>query len=628
MAVYIAAVAAVIVYCIAVMSVGVWSGRKLHEDNSHPTATEDLKHAFRRHSHAVQGNFVQKLFLAEGRLSVTLGIFSMTGEPPQHDHNTRHKGPTWVGGGYLNGTAEVAYTSGILYCFAPIGYALSLVLGGAFFAKKMRKTRAVTMLDPLQRHYGRWMGVLLCLPAVCAEIFWTATMLAALGDAAGTIMQWICVPYAAKSSAVNTLRPPHNDWVGHIPSRDIMRIVDGFLVTALGGIPWQVYFQRVLGSDSDFTAKMLSYAAAIGCLFLALPPAILGGMAKTTNFTAAGYSGPATLRNQDRSRVLPFSIRYLTSPTLSVLGMIGILAAVMSSVDSSMLSASAMVTWNVYHALMRPEASEKEVALTLRLTVCAIGASATYLALSVKSVFNLWILCSDVVYVLLFPQLVCVFYIKHTNAYGSVSAFFLGAISRWLIGEPSFALTASAHTASYESDWRHRFPYGLACMTLSMTTLIAASLLVTVAFEHRWLSLRYDVFHCFSDARSAGTRHVDVTVGLGTNEALVAREALAVDKGNDKANDKSNDKVNDKGNGGSDGRIKAAVDGECERTKSGHRDKVYSRKPSKGTGGTDSAGVTESERTPSVAAISALPAGAARTVPEVAAKPARRTSTK
>ncbi|XP_049271446.1 uncharacterized protein LOC119389775 [Rhipicephalus sanguineus] len=394
----------------------------------------------------------------------------------------------------------------------------------------MRKTRAVTMLDPLQRHYGRWMGVLLCLPAVCAEIFWTATMLAALGDAAGTIMQvnsayfvvilasiilfytalggyysvsytdvfqitstavflWICVPYAAKSSAVNTLRPPHNDWVGHIPSRDIMRIVDGFLVTALGGIPWQVYFQRVLGSDSDFTAKMLSYAAAIGCLFLALPPAILGGMAKTTTF-------------------------------------------------------------------------------------------------------------------------------------------FLGAISRWLIGEPSFALTASAHTASYESDWRHRFPYGLACMTLSMTTLIAASLLVTVAFEHRWLSLRYDVFHCFSDARSAGTRHVDVTVGLGTNEALVAREALAVDKGNDKANDKSNDKVNDKGNGGSDGRIKAAVDGECERTKSGHRDKVYSRKPSKGTGGTDSAGVTESERTPSVAAISALPAGAARTVPEVAAKPARRTSTK
>ncbi|KAH8039278.1 hypothetical protein HPB51_005524 [Rhipicephalus microplus] len=377
-----AAVVAVILYCIAVMSVGVWSGRKLHKDHSHSMVIDGHKHAFRRHSHAVHSNFVQKLFLANGRLSVTLGIFSMTA--------------TWVGGGYLNGTAEVVYTSGILYCFAPVGYALSLVLGGSFFAKKMRKARAITMLDPLQRHYGRWMGVLLCLPAVCAEVFWSATMLAALGDTAGAIMHvnstyfvvilasiilfytalggyysvsytdvfqltctavflLICVPFAAKAGAVNTLRPPHNDWVGQITPRDIMRILDGFLVTALGGIPWQVYFQRVLGSDSDFTAKMLSYVAALGCLFLALPPAILGGIAKTTNFTAAGYSGPATLRDQDRSRVLPFSIRYLTSPTLSVLGMIGILAAVMSSVDSSMLSASAMVTWNVYHALMRPK---------------------------------------------------------------------------------------------------------------------------------------------------------------------------------------------------------------------------------------------------------------------------------
>ncbi|KAL1479635.1 hypothetical protein MTO96_051693 [Rhipicephalus appendiculatus] len=305
MVVDMAAVAAVVLYCVAVLSVGVWSGSKLNKDNNHPPAADDHKPAFRRRSHAVQSNFVQKLFLAERRLSVTVGIFSMTA--------------TWVGGGYLNGTAEVVYTSGILYCFAPIGYALSLVLGGSFFAKKMRKARAITMLDPLQRHYGRWMGVLLCLPAVCAELFWTATMLAAIGDTAGAIMHvnstyfvvilvsiisfytalggyysvsytdvfqitstavflWICVPKAAKSGAVNTLRPPHNDWVGHIPPRDIMRILDGFLVTALGGIPWQVYFQRVLGSDSDFTAKMLSYVAAMGCLFLALPPAILGGI--------------------------------------------------------------------------------------------------------------------------------------------------------------------------------------------------------------------------------------------------------------------------------------------------------------------------------------------------------------
>lgn len=38
---------------------------------------------------------------------------------------------TWVGGGYINGTAEAVYVPdyGLAWAQAPIGYALSLVLG-------------------------------------------------------------------------------------------------------------------------------------------------------------------------------------------------------------------------------------------------------------------------------------------------------------------------------------------------------------------------------------------------------------------------------------------------------------------------------------------------------------------
>ena len=36
---------------------------------------------------------------------------------------------TWVGGGYINGTAESVYTSGLVWAQAPWGYALSLVIG-------------------------------------------------------------------------------------------------------------------------------------------------------------------------------------------------------------------------------------------------------------------------------------------------------------------------------------------------------------------------------------------------------------------------------------------------------------------------------------------------------------------
>ena len=41
---------------------------------------------------------------------------------------------TWVGGGYINGTAEYVFTSGygLVWTQAPIGYAISLLLGLLF----------------------------------------------------------------------------------------------------------------------------------------------------------------------------------------------------------------------------------------------------------------------------------------------------------------------------------------------------------------------------------------------------------------------------------------------------------------------------------------------------------------
>lgn len=49
---------------------------------------------------------------------------------------------------------------------------------------------------------------------------------------------------------------------------------------------------------------------------------------------------------------------------------------------------------------------------------------ATAMALTVKSVYGLWYLSSDLVYVILFPQLTSVVYLKkHVNTYGSLGEF-------------------------------------------------------------------------------------------------------------------------------------------------------------------------------------------------------------
>ncbi|MEQ2245202.1 Chitinase 1, partial [Ilyodon furcidens] len=97
---------------------------------------------------------------------------------------------TWVGGGYINGTAEYVYLPdyGLAWAQAPFGYALSLVLGGLFFAKPMRSRGYVTMLDPFQQIYGERMGGLLFIPALMGEIFWSAAILSALGATLSVIV--------------------------------------------------------------------------------------------------------------------------------------------------------------------------------------------------------------------------------------------------------------------------------------------------------------------------------------------------------------------------------------------------------------------------------------------------------
>ncbi|XP_077534286.1 high-affinity choline transporter 1-like [Haemaphysalis longicornis] len=144
---------------------------------------------------------------------------------------------------------------------------------------------------------------------------------------------------------------------------------------------------------------------------------------KGDDFTATKYGGPFNLAEDDRANVLPLAIQHLTPNMVSTIGVIAITAAVMSSMDSSMLSASSLVTRNIYHFIVRPAASDEEVTLMLRVMVVLLGMAATVMALRVQSVFAWWTLSSDLVYVLLFPQFVALFYFRHySNAYGSFAA--------------------------------------------------------------------------------------------------------------------------------------------------------------------------------------------------------------
>ena len=57
----------------------------------------------------------------------------------------------------------------------------------------------------------------------------------------------------------------------------------------------------------------------------------------------------------------------------------------------------------------------------MRLAAVAFCAIATVLAITIKTIYGLFVMCGDFVYVMLFPQLVCVMFVSHFNTFGSIA---------------------------------------------------------------------------------------------------------------------------------------------------------------------------------------------------------------
>ncbi|KAI8130248.1 High-affinity choline transporter 1 [Lucilia cuprina] len=498
----IAGVVSIVLFYLLILFVGIWAGRKKESGNDSE----------------------EEVMLAGRSIGLFVGIFTMTA--------------TWVGGGYINGTAEAIYTSGLVWCQAPFGYALSLVFGGIFFANPMRKQGYITMLDPLQDSFGERMGGLLFLPALCGEVFWAAGILAALGATLSVIIDmdhrtsvilssciaifytlfgglysvaytdviqlfcifiglWMCIPFAWANEHVKSLSSMDVDWIGHVDPEQRWFYIDYGLLLIFGGIPWQVYFQRVLSSKTASRAQILSYVAAAGCILMAIPPVLIGAIAKATPWNETDYTGPYPLTVQETSMILPMVLQYLTPDFVSFFGLGAVSAAVMSSADSSVLSAASMFARNVYKLIFRQKASEMEIIWVMRGGIIVVGILSTIMALTIPSIYGLS-MCSDLVYVILFPQLLMVVHFKkHCNTYGSLAAYIIALFIRLSGGEALLGLPALIHFPGYdEENQTQLFPFRTMAMILSLITLILVSWWTKMMFESGKLPPSYDVFRC------------------------------------------------------------------------------------------------------------------------------------
>src|SRR5437764_377857 len=112
---------------------------------------------------------------------------------------------TWVDGGYLLGTTEGVYKSSIqLGIQGGVCFGISLIVGGIFFAGIMRRFGFTTLIDPLESRFGKRWAVVLFLPALAGELFWSAELLVAIGSTFGVLLGMPLTTAILLSAAVTT----------------------------------------------------------------------------------------------------------------------------------------------------------------------------------------------------------------------------------------------------------------------------------------------------------------------------------------------------------------------------------------------------------------------------------------
>ncbi len=346
---------------------------------------------------------------------------------------------TWVDGGYLLGTAEGTFKSSLASGIqGGVCFGLSLILGGIFFARIMRRYEFTTLIDPFEARFGPGWAAVLFVPAMLAEVFWSAELLVAIGSTFGVMLDmnlttailisavvvtaytlaggmWsvaytdavqlglvavglaVALPLALGASGGlehvwDAYRTARADRGGVLPYGSFWTPAalagwwDLSLMLMLGGIPWNCYFQRVLACESPVKAQWHSLLAGVLTMLFTIPPVLLG-------LAAFSFPWPAPLQAElaaEPARTLPLLLRHATPPLVALCGLAAIIGAVTSSFSASILSAGAMFSWNVGKRLLRPALTPRQLKAMIRTTIAILGAAAVVLALKVRSVQALW----------------------------------------------------------------------------------------------------------------------------------------------------------------------------------------------------------------------------------------------
>lgn len=424
---------------------------------------------------------------------------------------------TWIGTGSIFANAEKGYHDGLPALVLPLSSAAGILVL-CFLAARIRRMEKFTIQDVLEERFGvgaRIVGTIALLAgyliivsyqyragaavlqrvqpslthdgaiAIAAAVVVAYTALAGLfsvayTDVANGVLMLVglvaTLPYllarAGGPEAVVESLPEHGRSVfGVYSSAHLVSILLPAFLLVLGEANM---YQRFFAAKDERTARrsafgMLAGVLAADWLILAV---VFCGTALVAQGKLSPPENPAHLVVHLAFDALPSFLGALLCAT--------IVAVIVSTADSFLLSPATAVVRDVYQRFLRPQASDAEMVLAGRAVVVGLGLVAFGLALLSDAFFGVALFAYTLYGAAITPPLLAAFFWPRATPAGAVGSMLAGLAGATLwqfwLGARASAWAAEAGFAGL-AEFLHELDAALPAVVLSVGVLVALSLL-------------------------------------------------------------------------------------------------------------------------------------------------------
>lgn len=330
---------------------------------------------------------------------------------------------TWFGAETCIGTAGAVYENGLSGSRAdPFGYAICIFVMGIFFAKILWNKKITTIPDLFRDRFSPNVERLAAFIIIPSSIIWAGAQIRAFGQIihsttdfgvtiAVTVAAIVVIMYTVSgglladaytdliqgfaliagliflliaivldaggiSSSLAMIEPERLTFRGS-GEMSLFSRLEIWMVPILGSVMSQELVSRVVASKSSTVAFRSSMRAGLIYLFVGSIPVMIGLL------------GPMQMTNlADPETIMPLLAKKHLSYVFYVMFVGALVSAILSTVDSTLLSASALMSHNLIYPQMKNLTERKKVIIA-RAGVLASGVVAYIIAFSSDSIISL-----------------------------------------------------------------------------------------------------------------------------------------------------------------------------------------------------------------------------------------------